>query len=98
MLAFSACLESGPRVDLPSPVWQPLSVTIPSQHHWSKTMPKKPKITSRQVRSISKRLAQKYTVEEIVKAVKVSKTTVERVRADYNAITYQSALNRVERG
>lgn len=61
-------------------------------------MPRKPKITPRQVKAIAKRLAQNVTVLEIARAVKVSRTTVERVRADYNAITLRTALRRLTPG
>lgn len=59
-------------------------------------MPKGPKITTRQVRSISRRLAMKDPAETIAKVLKISLTTVNRVRADYRAITYEVALDRLE--
>lgn len=61
-------------------------------------MPRKPKITPRQVTAIAKQLAKNVPVSEIANAVKVSQTTVERVRADYNAITFRTALARLAPG
>jgi hypothetical protein len=61
-------------------------------------MPKKQKITPRQVKSISRMLAANEPVAKIVKAVKVSQTTVERVRADYRAVTFEAALDRLDKG
>jgi len=64
-------------------------------------MPRKPKITPSQVTAIVKRLANAKRLDkaasasEIAETVKVSQTTVERVRADYNAITLQNELSRL---
>jgi hypothetical protein len=43
-------------------------------------------------------LAQNHAVEEIAKLIRVSKTTVERVRADYNALTFKTALSKLSPG
>ena len=69
---------------------------LPFQDPTGGNMPQGPKITIRQVRSISKRIALKDPVEKIAKDLKVSLSTVNRVRADYRATTYESALDRLE--
>lgn len=61
-------------------------------------MPRKPTVSPRKVQAIAKRLTQNVPPPEIAKAVKVSLSTVERVRADYRAFTYDAALARLDPG
>ena len=61
-------------------------------------MPRRPKITARQVRLISKKIALKEPVEKIKNALKISLSTINRVRADYRALTYEAALECLEHG
>ena len=42
-------------------------------------------------------LAAKEPVPKIAKVVKVSQTTVERVRPEYRAVTFEAALDRLEK-
>jgi hypothetical protein len=60
-------------------------------------MPKNTKTSLEQVRAISRMLTQKVDTSIIAKEIKRSKTTVEKVRAHYRAITLDEALSHIEK-
>lgn len=62
--------------------------------------PKKgrPAVSLKKIRTISRLLTRKASVPEIVKSVGLSKTTVDRVRADYNAVLMVRAYGSVDIG
>jgi len=58
----------------------------------------RPPVSDRKVRAISRMLTRKADVPTISRAVGLSQTTVERLRADYRAITLEEALSHIEKG
>jgi hypothetical protein len=61
-------------------------------------MPKNTKTSLKQIRAISRMLTQKFDVPTIAMKTKRSKTTVDRVRADYRVITLDEAKSHIEKG
>ncbi len=55
----------------------------------------RPAVPSAKISTIARLLTRKASMAAIMKAVGLSKSTVNRVRADYNAVTYETALRRV---
>ncbi len=58
----------------------------------------RPSVSPETVSTVTEMLVQGKTVAEISRQVKASKSTIDRIRADYNALTWKTALKKVEVG
>lgn len=58
----------------------------------------RPSISSKQVSAVTEMLVREVPVKQIAKETRLSKSTIDRVRADYNALTLRTALQKVEVG
>lgn len=77
--------------------------TVPLSHALGlapKTTTKRgrPSVASSKVTAITKMLVEKVPVPKIAQVIGVSKSVVDRVGADYRAITWETALNKVDIG
>ena len=58
----------------------------------------RPSISLEQVRTVTEMLVRKVPVKQIAGETRLSKSTIDRVQADYNALTFKTALQKVEVG
>lgn len=62
------------------------------------TKPGRPSVSTKKVKEITTMLVQQEAIPKIVKTVRVSKSVIERVRADLHAIDWSTALSKIDIG
>jgi hypothetical protein len=58
----------------------------------------RPSVSSEQVSAVTEMLVRKVPVKQIARETRLSKSTIDRIRADYNAVTWESARRKVDVG